>query len=87
MGSTIGQRIDYNGVGALERPAAHTQQKLTQVTPPGPSPRRLRDQLGRLFFAVSGLLSVSLSDLSKAVFIYTVRSPRFIPSPCFKLSP
>ena len=33
MGSTIGQRIDYNGVGALERPAAHTQQNLTQVTP------------------------------------------------------
>ena len=34
MGSTIGHRKDYNGVGAL-RPAAHTQQKLTQVTPRG----------------------------------------------------
>ena len=28
MGSIIGHRIDYNG------PAAHTQQKLTEVPPP-----------------------------------------------------
>ena len=34
MGSLIGHRIDYNGVG--ERLATHTQQKLTQVTPPPP---------------------------------------------------
>ena len=33
MGSMIGHRIDYNGVGGSERPAAHTQQKLTQVPP------------------------------------------------------
>ena len=31
MGSIIGHRIDYNGVRGSERPAAHTQQKLTQV--------------------------------------------------------
>ena len=30
MGSTIGHKIDCES----ERPAAHTQQKLTQVTPP-----------------------------------------------------
>ena len=34
MGSTVGHRIDCNGVGGSERPAAHTQQNLTQV-PPG----------------------------------------------------
>ena len=35
MGSTIGHRIDYNGVGALRGHAAtHTQQALTQVPPP-----------------------------------------------------
>ena len=35
MGSIVGHIIDYNGVGALrERPAAHTQQNLTQVSPP-----------------------------------------------------
>ena len=33
MGSIIGHRIDYNGVGASESPAAHTQQKLIQVPP------------------------------------------------------
>ena len=34
MGSTIGHRIDYNGVGALRGHAAtHTQQALTQVPP------------------------------------------------------
>ena len=33
MGSIIGHRIDYNGVGASESPAAHTQQKLIKVTP------------------------------------------------------
>ena len=33
MGSLIGHRVDYNGVGGPERPAAHTQQKLTQVPP------------------------------------------------------
>ena len=30
MGSIAGHRIDYNGRGS-ERPAAHTQQNLTQV--------------------------------------------------------
>ena len=37
MGSIIGHRIDYNGIEwgrGSERPVAHTQQKLTQVTPP-----------------------------------------------------
>ena len=38
---------------------------------------------GTTVFASS--LSISLS--SKAVFIYIVLSPRFIPSPCFILSP
>ena len=35
MGSIIGHRIDYNEVRGKvsERPAAHTQQKLTQVPP------------------------------------------------------
>ena len=33
MGSIIGHRIDYNGVGASESPAAHTRQKLIQVPP------------------------------------------------------
>ena len=34
MGSIIGHEIDYNGEGVLtERPAEHTQQKLTQVPP------------------------------------------------------
>ena len=33
----MGNKIDYNGVSkGSERPAAHTQQKITQVTPPGP---------------------------------------------------
>ena len=32
MESIIGHRIDYNGVGALR---GHTQEKLTQVLPPG----------------------------------------------------
>ena len=36
VGSIIGHRIDYNGVRGSERPAAHTQQKLTQVTAPAP---------------------------------------------------
>ena len=40
MESIIGHRIDYNG------PAAHTQQKLTQV-PPSPGGTR-RDILKRL---------------------------------------
>ena len=35
MGSIIGQRIDYNRVEGYEGLVAHTQQKLTQVTPPG----------------------------------------------------
>ena len=35
MGSIIGHRIDYNGVGALRGQLAHTQQKFTQVIPPG----------------------------------------------------
>jgi len=33
MGSIIGHRIDYNGGRGSESPAAHTWQKLTQVTP------------------------------------------------------
>ena len=33
MGSIIGHRIDYNGVGASESQAAHNQQKLIQVPP------------------------------------------------------
>ena len=36
MGSIIGHRIDYKGGRGSERPAGHTQQKLTQV-PPLPS--------------------------------------------------
>ena len=39
MGSAIGHRIKYNGVGALRgktRPA-HTQQKFSQVPPPPPT--------------------------------------------------
>ena len=35
MGSIIGHRIDYNGVGEREV-SAHTLQKLTQVSPPPP---------------------------------------------------
>ena len=35
MGSIIGQKIDYNGVGALRGPAAHTHQTSTQAPPPG----------------------------------------------------
>ena len=42
MGSIIGHRIDYNG------PAAHTQQKLTQVPPPPPPGGTRRDILKRL---------------------------------------
>ena len=38
MGSIIGHRIDYNRVGGYKGLAAHTQQKLTQVTPPPPFP-------------------------------------------------
>ena len=34
LGSVIGHRIDYNG--GSERPAAHTESKLTQVPPPLP---------------------------------------------------
>ena len=37
MGSIVDHRIDDNGVGALRKQAAHTQQKLTQVPP---SPRQ-----------------------------------------------
>ena len=32
----IRHRIDYNGGRGSKRPAAHTQQKLTQVRPPTP---------------------------------------------------
>ena len=35
MGFEIGQKIDFNGVGAL-RPAAQTQKILTQVPTPPP---------------------------------------------------
>ena len=37
MEFTIGHRMDYTGLGVLRgpRPAAHTQQKLTQVPPRG----------------------------------------------------
>ena len=35
MGSIIGHKIDYNGVGALRSQRAHTQKKLTQVTTRG----------------------------------------------------
>ena len=34
MGSIAGHRIDYNGGRGSEKPAAHTQQNLTQVNPP-----------------------------------------------------
>ena len=36
MGSAIGHRIEYNGVGALRGKTrlAHTQQKFSQVPPP-----------------------------------------------------
>jgi len=37
LGSIIGHRIDYNSRGS-ERPAAHTQQKLTPSTPPPTTP-------------------------------------------------
>ena len=33
MGSITGHRIDYNWIGVLRKPAAHTQQKSTQVAP------------------------------------------------------
>ena len=41
MGSILGHRIDYNGVGGSERPAEHTQQKFTQVPPPPPLGRQV----------------------------------------------
>ena len=34
MGSIIGHRIDYKRWRGSEKPAAHTQQKFTQVSPP-----------------------------------------------------
>ena len=40
MESTIGHRIDHKGVGR-ETPAAHTQQKSTQLPPEGSSLRSL----------------------------------------------
>ena len=33
MGSITGHRIDYNWIGVLSKPAAHIQQKSTQVAP------------------------------------------------------
>ena len=48
MGSTIGHRIDYNGVGALRGHAAtHTQQALTQVPPPDLRVLSLRSMAAR----------------------------------------
>ena len=41
MGSIVGHRVDYNRVTGSERPAAHTQQILTQVPPPPLPPRVL----------------------------------------------
>ena len=32
--SIVGHRIDYNGSRGSERPAAHTQQNVTEVPPP-----------------------------------------------------
>ena len=60
----------------------------------GNGENRLRDQLkeclcvreGADCFMLVRLLFFS-GYLSKAVFIYTVRSPRFIPSPCIIPSP
>ena len=47
VGYTIGHRIDYNRGRGSERPVAHTQQKLTQVTPCPPLPgTRLRKRKG-----------------------------------------
>ena len=42
-------------------------------------------ELGLLFYASP--LSLSLSFTFLKLFLYIVRSPRFIPSPCFILSP
>ena len=55
MGSmaTYGHKIDYNGVRVCERPAAHTQQKLTQVPPAPPlgySGKPLHYSVNRDFF-------------------------------------
>ena len=44
------------------------------------------EKLGLLFYASPLSVSLSFKYLSKTVFIYIVRSPRFIPSPCFILS-
>ena len=44
-------------------------------------------KLGLLFYASPLSVSLSFKYLSKAVFIYIARTPRFIPSPCFILSP
>ena len=40
-------------------------------------------ELGLLFNASPHSVSLSFTFLSKAVFVNIVRSPRFIPSPCF----
>ena len=57
---------------------------------------RLRDRLTECFCVRQGAGTTVLCKpafrfsqfyRSKAVFIYLVRSPRFIPSPCFILSP
>ena len=49
MGSIIGHKIDYNGVGVSERLAAHTQQKLSEVPPPPPTgPRTIRVEISEI---------------------------------------
>ena len=50
MVSTVGHRIDYNGVGTLRGQRQHTQQKLTQVTPRG---RRRFVEIIRVFLESS----------------------------------
>ena len=54
MGSMIGHRIDNNGVGrGSQRPAAHTQQKLTQVLPGGPKGLKCNSILIYISFPVT----------------------------------
>ena len=43
------------------------------------------DKAGTTVFA--SLLSVSLSFTFLKLFLFIVRNPRFVPSPCFMLSP
>ena len=55
MGSIIGQKIDYNGRGS-KRPAAHTQQTLTQVLPPPPPHSGSKQAMAVLNTCIYGFL-------------------------------